>query len=362
MPIAEIAAKLGIPNLKRAGGESVGPCPVCGGRDRFSINPQRNVFNCRGSCGGGDVLKLVQLVLGCDFPAALSWVAGERPVEIDPEELRRRRERAAAQAEKQAARAERERQRSIAAARTIWCEGLSAEDSPVRGYMELRGISRALLPELPRALRFHPALPYMVPGDRAGEWVEVHRGPAMLAAVMSPRDAVAGVHRTWIDLDRPKGKARITHKGEDLAAKKTLGSIKGGAIRLQLRPPARLMVMGEGIETTLTACVADDRPHTAFWAGVSLGNMAGRRILRGTGMKYAGVPDLTDETAFIPPPWVEHLVFIQDGDSEPRATRAQLVAGLRRARAMVPGVARISIVHAGEGRDLNDILIDEGEA
>jgi hypothetical protein len=51
-------------------------------------------------------------------------------------------------------------------------------------------------------------------------------------------------------------------------------------------------------------------------------------------------------------------VFIQDGDSEPRLTRAKLLAGLRRAKANNPEL-RISIVHAGEGRDLNDVLMEE---
>jgi hypothetical protein len=29
--------------------ERVGPCPVCGGRDRFSINTKKRVWNCRGA-------------------------------------------------------------------------------------------------------------------------------------------------------------------------------------------------------------------------------------------------------------------------------------------------------------------------
>ncbi|OLS50236.1 hypothetical protein BV379_19400, partial [Rhodovulum sulfidophilum] len=140
-----------------------------------------------------------------------------------------------------------------------------------------------------------------------------------------------------------------------------LGSVKGGAIRLARSSGTRAMVMGEGIETTFSALAARALPGAAFWAGISLGNMAGRRITRGKGMRFAGVPDLDDLQAWLPPAGVEHLVFIQDGDSEPRSTRAQLLSGLRRARARVPSVTRISIVHAGEGRDLNDVLMGEGE-
>jgi phage/plasmid primase-like uncharacterized protein len=55
---AEIARR-GI-RLKGKGAERYGPCPVCGGRDRFSINTRKQVFNCRGCGKGGDVLDLVQ--------------------------------------------------------------------------------------------------------------------------------------------------------------------------------------------------------------------------------------------------------------------------------------------------------------
>jgi hypothetical protein len=185
----------------------------------------------------------------------------------------------------------------------------------------------------------------------------------MLAAIVSPGAQVIGLHRTWLDLDQPKGKIVIANPlaadGARLDAKKVLGSKKGGAIRLT-HPTNRdftTLVMGEGIETTLTARVADQFPGAAYWAGVDLGNMSGRRMIRGEGMKYAGIPDLTDTEAFFPPPWTRWLIYIQDGDSEPRLTRAKLQAGLRRARAKCPQLTRVSIVHPGAGVDLNDLVM-----
>jgi hypothetical protein len=47
-----------------------GPCPKCGGVDRFSINVQKQVFNCRGCEVGGDVVTLVQHLDGVGFAAA----------------------------------------------------------------------------------------------------------------------------------------------------------------------------------------------------------------------------------------------------------------------------------------------------
>src|SRR5690606_20805524 len=140
----------------------------------------------------------------------------------------------------------------------------------------------------------------------------------------------------------------------DLPAKKVLGSKKGGAIRLRSPAGATTLIMGEGIETTLSALAgADVHPGAAYWAGVDLGNMAGRRKL-GPGLKYAGLPDLDDAEAFVPPPQVERLIFVQDGDSDPRLTRAMLESGLRRAMALRPGLQG-SIVFPGEGVDLNEV-------
>src|ERR1700751_5479150 len=56
-----------------------GPCPKCGGDDRFSINTKKQVFNCRGCDVGGDVIALVQLLDGVSFIEACTILAGERP-------------------------------------------------------------------------------------------------------------------------------------------------------------------------------------------------------------------------------------------------------------------------------------------
>jgi DNA primase len=61
--------------LKGNGTERVGPCPKCGGDNRFSINTKKNVFNCRGCGVGGDVIKLVQHLDGSDFHTACRRLA-----------------------------------------------------------------------------------------------------------------------------------------------------------------------------------------------------------------------------------------------------------------------------------------------
>ena len=68
--------------LQGRGPERTGPCPVCGGKDRFSINVQKQVWNCRGCAqGGGDAISLVRHLDGLDFRGAVALLAGSTPTE-----------------------------------------------------------------------------------------------------------------------------------------------------------------------------------------------------------------------------------------------------------------------------------------
>jgi hypothetical protein len=52
--ILNLVERLGA-KLKRVGAsEYVGPCPVCGGRDRFGVNIKKRLWNCRGCGKGGE--------------------------------------------------------------------------------------------------------------------------------------------------------------------------------------------------------------------------------------------------------------------------------------------------------------------
>jgi DNA primase len=63
--------------LSGRGKERFGPCPKCGGTDRFSINTEKLVFNCRQCGGAGDVIELVRFLDGCGFNVAVETLAGE---------------------------------------------------------------------------------------------------------------------------------------------------------------------------------------------------------------------------------------------------------------------------------------------
>jgi hypothetical protein len=347
----EVVEKLHIPDLSNVSGELTGPCPACGGVDRFSVNVKKGVFRCR-TCApkGGDALALVQHVLSTDFMGAIEFLEGERGLEIDPAELARR-ERAKADAQRKSDE-ESARYRAYAKeqARKIWLTGLPFAGSPAADYLAGRGVDLSPLPYSFACFRYLPAHPYVV--KVANRRRELHCGPVLLAAIQGADGRFSAVHQTWFDAAAPGQKAiiRDLETGKIHNSKLVQGSKKGGAIRITGTACADALVMGEGIETTGTALVADAVVGASYWAGVDLGNMSGKQTGRNSGL-----PDLTDSEAFLPPSNVMRFIHIQDGDSEPVKTRAQLEAGLRRAMNANPYL-RGHIAHAGSGVDLNDLV------
>lgn len=357
VPVERLVERLQILGLRQQSGELIGPCPVCSispRDDRFGIKIADGVFNCR-KCDlrGGDQIALVMQVLSKDFRDALTWICGDKPADIDAKELERRRVAHEKVQRENDVIARRKRQKAINDARKIWHDARDGNLGIVPAYLQARGIDMARLGRVPADLRFivdHPYVRYV-----GGNFETMHRGPAMIAAIRNMAGEVTAVHQTWVDIEPPHGKAKISFNGEKFSTKLVRGRKKSCAIMLWSSPNPTTLVMGEGIETTLTATIAAHYPNAAYWAGVDLGNMGGI-TKKGKGMKFAGIPDMTDKDAFVPPEWVKTLIYIMDGDSEPKFTRAKLLSGLRRAMAYRPGLAT-KIVHAGDGVDLNDVLV-----
>ena len=82
IPIMSEVARRGI-KLRRSGKHWIGPCPRCGGTDRFAVNSARG-WNCRGckpeKVKGdplkGDVIGFVMWLDGVDFAQAIERLAG----------------------------------------------------------------------------------------------------------------------------------------------------------------------------------------------------------------------------------------------------------------------------------------------
>jgi hypothetical protein len=84
--IADFVAARGGLGLKKRKKELIGPCPQCGGDDRFSVSTKagKKVFYCRGCKRTGDVIELVRFLDGCDFERAVEKLTGEAKPEPKP--------------------------------------------------------------------------------------------------------------------------------------------------------------------------------------------------------------------------------------------------------------------------------------
>jgi hypothetical protein len=341
--------------LKRFGREWIGPCPACGGADRFAVNPSKKggVFNCRGF-GGGDAIAMVMHVAGVAFLPACEIVNGEAmpagastlsAAALDTAARARELERA----ERDLARAKEAdayRQRERATLYDIWTHAADLDGSSAARYLARRGLER---PPGCR-LRCVEAMPYFH-GDELGEDGRkrkrvIHRGPALLAPIIDQAGRFAGLHFTYLDLAAPNGKAALRDPKDDAAlpAKKARGSKQGHHIEvfrgaLVERDGAARLVLGEGIEKTIAvylalAAAGRELSRTLFWVASDLGNMAGaaaasvphpsQKTANGRALRVAGpLPDLTRPGLAIPAS-VGDVVLLGDSTSDPFATQCAL--------------------------------------
>jgi hypothetical protein len=216
--------------------ESVGPCPICGGRDRFGINTRKQAFHCRGCDRGGGVVQLVQLLDSCDFDTACRTLTREdRPA--PPVKLT---EPATAAPD----------QETLARCAGVWRKAIPPEGTLVEPYLRNRGLLEALPDISGRVLRFHPACPF-----------GTDLLPCMLALFRSiSGDEPVGIHRT-----------ALTPAGQRID-RKAWGSIEAAAIKLSSDAEiAAGLTIGEGIETTLAGMAIGFAPAWALGSSGKIG-------------------------------------------------------------------------------------------
>ena len=364
--------------LRKRGKKFVGPCPLHSAdpeaRNSTSFECDAEGWVCAVCHDGGDVLRLVALRHGldprADFLEALKLLGGatepsaERAAELERERELRKNER---QVE---ANEFRERERRTAF--DIWHSGERWHGTPVEDYLRrCRGII-----ELPERLqlRYAPIVAFFH-GEETNEFGRkaprvIWRGPAMLAPIISDTGTFRGVHITWIDLDLPNGKAIVVdpESGEVLPSKKVRGSQGGNAIRLVDAPGATRHLVGEGIETVLSAWCAlrqadRDLAGVAFWSSVALGNLAGKAAAV---VSHPTLKDAKGRTRRVPgpdphaagggltlPASATDVVLLGDGDSDGFTTRCALCRASKRLAA--PGRTIRTAWSAADG-DFNDEL------
>jgi hypothetical protein len=258
------AGLLGRPVQWKNGGrgtERCGPCPACGGDDRFSINIAKGVWNCRGACGGRDAISLAMHVAGAGFLEAVELLVGERPKR---DGLQKRQHQAAGEPENREA----DGGRGLAVAARIVAGLRPVLGSPGERYLaEIRRIdtlvTRDVL-ERTDAIGWHPAVYFHEPGHELhGQHLGCIVGIMTDAATAKPTGAIS---RTYLTADLRKiGKA------------KTLGRPKG-IIRLSRDEDVHEGIhLAEGIETALT--VMANVGYRPTWATGDTGAMASLPLL-----------------------------------------------------------------------------------
>jgi phage/plasmid primase-like uncharacterized protein len=362
--------------LKKAGtAEWEGPCPMCGGTDRFSINTKKQVFNCR-KCGAkGDVIDFVMWLSGCDKVEACEQLTGlPRPDRTRDETLEERNSRLAENAKRNAAFHKRqEEQRTAEAARAKRDEEAIANiltpgrAVPIWGthaeaYIHARGLNPHK--NFMKDIKFVADLDYWGARDNGTRQIaHLATLPAIIAIIRDFDGNAIGLSQTYLD---PKEPRKWSPEGSPTnSPTKIRGEKKGGMIRLG--GPAGTLALAEGWANALAWHQLGYGPEDiSLAAAVDLGNLAGgalgwvpHPVLKdGDGKPVRirnGEPD-KDRPGVILPPDIKTIILIADRDSESYATAALLRTAGNRFKAM--GIA-VEIAWPDAGKDWNDVVIME---
>lgn len=272
-----------------------GPCPVCGGRDRFRFDDKngRGTFFCS-HCGSGDGFDLLRLIKGWQFKQAAAEVEGvvgtiqaaslkRRPIEPDRME----------------------------ACRRIWAKSLSVvAGDPVSLYLR----RRTRLEEVSPCIRYHPALPYRH-DDRH---ITLH--PAMLTKVLGADGNGVAIHRTYLTKDGDK--ADVPN------IKKIIGTMPPSSAA-RLFQPLGCLGIAEGIETAISASLHFGVP---VWAAISANGLE----------------------QWMPPAGIERVLIFGDND---KSGTGQAASWTLAKRLIASGIVTEVKIPEQQGADWNDVLL-----
>ncbi len=234
-----------------------GPCPMCGGKDRFRFDDKegRGTYFCSG-CGAGDGVQLAMGSTGLSFRDVAAEV-----------------ERIAGTVRPATTRTERTDDDKLSALRRVFRESRPIErgDEACR-YLAGRGLR---LYDLPESIRLHPGMPYRDGGAVLGTF------PTMLATVTDAAGRALSMHRTFI---QDGTKAPVP------APKKLMQGLPLSGAAIRLTPVSRSLGIAEGVETALAASELFEVP---VWSCLSTSGIE----------------------AFDPPEGVEHVIVFADNDA-----------------------------------------------
>lgn len=204
-----------------------GPCPMCGGKDRFRFDDLdgRGTFYCN-QCGAGNGVHLIQKKTNWDIAKVFREVqkmAGEMPSGVIPQK-----------------KDDPEKRRRLLNETWNGGKNVSPDDTSGKYLYERTGMK-----VFPPAFRFHPALYH-------AETKSNH--PALIAKVTDADNKPVAIHRTWLADIEPRKKL-------------TAGPIPpASAIRIMAYEES--LGIAEGIETAISAYAIFGIPT---WAAISAG-------------------------------------------------------------------------------------------
>jgi CHC2 zinc finger len=291
-PVLEIAKEHGA-KLRRSGKQYEGPCPVCGGDNRFWVVPSLNVAGCRICDFRGDAIALEMHLSGSSFVDAVRALIGQdagTPTRRQPtaEEIAARLAR---EAEQKRAEAEDQARKEMSAARIIACLQPVA-GTPGETYLRnVRridvshwAVKRAL--EDVATLGWYERVYFNQPDPKEpfhelnGQWLG-----AIIAIQTDPVTAerTGGITRTYI------------HQGRKIGKAKSLAGVgQMGIVRLS---PDDEVLGGlhicEGIESALSGMSDPRMNFCPMWAAGSRVQLAGFPVL--TGIEFLTVIADNDE-------------------------------------------------------------------
>ena len=166
--------------------------------------------------------------------------------------------------------------------RKLWTQAVPVHGTRAEAYLRARGIRAS---SWSSALRF---LPHATSLD------DKRKRPALIAAITNHEGELQGVQITL-----------LTSCGRDKAAietpRRVIGKLSGGAVRLCDGFGEGVLIVGEGVETSLSASEALNAPA---WSALTAGNLA----------------------RFEPPHWVRRLIIAADRGPAGEATAETLAA------------------------------------
>ena len=289
-----------------------GPCPACGGKDRFRFDDLegRGTFYCN-QCGAGDGFRLLQNVFEWSFSEALKAVSDFLEGHQTPS--------TGIKAHSDA----KERPSWERLVNRLWSEATSIQKKdPVDTYLRItRRIDGP--DDWPETLRFHPRMLHR--SDHGDS-----RHPGMVGAILALDGTFQGLHITYLTSQGQK--ADVVPQKRILKARPN-GTINGSAIRLGLPDGQGRLGVSEGLETGLSAMLLTGIP---VWCGLSA-----------NGMKQILLPKEAREV------WI-----FADRDSNGTGQEAARILSVR----LVEEGRRIFVVLPKAGcKDVNDAFFQKSE-